>query len=102
MQILTSDRAYQLPCTHGKERRTVSFFSLPPSPFFPVVLQFGVLFLCWFVFFFFPLLLKGNLGKEIFVGGKKAIYLWEKAKGRDYLIESPGRSDVPWETGCSF
>lgn len=94
MQILTSDRAYQLPCTQGKERRTVSFSSFPCSSFFPVVLQFG------FVSFFFSLFLKRNLEKEIFGGGKKPFV--REAKDWDYLIESPGCSDVPWESGHSF
>lgn len=78
MQILTSDRAYQLPCTQGKERRTVSFFSFPPSPFFPVVLQFGVLFLCccWFFFPFERELGKGN------ICGKKKSHLFVVQRAR--------------------
>lgn len=97
MQILTSDRAYQLPCTQGKERRTVSFFSFPPSPLFPVVLQFGVLFLCWFVGFFFSPF-ERELGKGNICGRKKSHLFVGEAKGRDYLIECPACSDVPWET----
>lgn len=58
MQILTSDRAYQLPCIQGKERRTVSFFS-------PLSLLFS------FFLFYFSFFLKRNLGKEIFGKEKK-------------------------------
>jgi len=84
MQILTSDRAYQLPCIQGKERRTVSFFSFPPLFFFSRCSS------VW-VFVSPPPFLKRNL--EIFGGGKKPFV--GEAKDGDYLIESPGCGPRP-------